>query len=130
LDQYLEKPFINVHSDLVGSSVFDEEEDRENLVIEERKLDRTTLNKECSQLSKPSILLKIDAQGAERDILEGASELLPNLEVILLEFLFWRNTRGSAIPVKLFLQDGHEYVAYDLTNFTYRPLDKALPKSI
>lgn len=76
---------FNVHPDLSGSSMYKETEGshvdgvlrsinmyRIDALVRERSL-------------KGPILLKIDVQGGELDVLEGAKDILNDIEVILLE---------------------------------------------
>lgn len=119
---------INVHPDLVGSSIYLEDEDS-NVNGEKRRVKLKTLNsfREKYQLEDKSILLKIDVQGAEIDILRGATQILPYIDVVILEvslFDFFDNGI-QFIDIIKYMDDNH-FVTYDIFNFSNRPYDSAL----
>ena len=73
------------------------------------------------------VLLKVDVQGGELDVLEGAREILPKMDVILLEVSFFRFFDGIPIfdEVVAYMKD-HGFVVYDIVAGNTRPLDNAL----
>ncbi|MGH2556241.1 MAG: FkbM family methyltransferase [Actinomycetota bacterium] len=90
---------IHVHPDLSGSSLF--EEDEELTKDHSREVTATTLDVEVSNIPRPSppYLVKIDVQGAELEILEGATEVLRDCEIVVLEtslFKFFSAGRNFA----------------------------------
>jgi FkbM family methyltransferase len=115
------------HEDWVGSSLYQETEG--NMVDGQPiQVDTTTIDVlvKQRQLSGP-FLLKIDVQGAELQVLDGASTVLHQTEYILLEtslFQFFKN--GPLVhDIILYLQQ-RDFVLYDILNPQYRLLDKAL----
>lgn len=118
---------LNVHPDLSGSSIYNESEgahvDGTPRQVPMRRLD--TLVAE-GNFNGP-ILLKLDVQGAELDVLNGASEILPDVEVIILEvslFSFYKDTPQFAEVIARMLELG--YVVYDIFGGNNRILDNAL----
>lgn len=118
---------INVHEDLVGSSLKREQEG-ETVDGVPREVRAATVDELCDEHGAGGpYLLKVDVQGAELDVLRGAERTLEETEVVLLEVSFFR-----------FFHDGplfHEVVAemarlgfvpYDFVGYVYRPLDGAL----
>lgn len=119
---------INVHPDLVGSSLYLEDEDS-NVNGKKRTVPLKTLNsfQKKYQLEDSSVLLKIDVQGAEIDILRGATQLLPYIDVVILEvslFDFFDNGIQFIDIIKY--MDDNNFVTYDIFNFSNRPYDSAL----
>ena len=119
---------INVHLDhLAGSSLFRESMgtrfDGVPRKIRCERLD--TLVKERT-LAGP-YLLKIDAQGAEIDILRGSTAILEKTELILLEASLFEFMVGSPqFAEVIHFMTNLGYVTYDLFGMLYRPLDNAL----
>ena len=67
------------------------------------------------------ILFKIDAQGAEIEILEGAREVLGRIEVVVLEALFYAGIIGAPqIARQIAYMDTHGFAVYDFINPTVR----------
>jgi len=119
---------FNVHDDLLGSSLYDEVEgkavDGEKIRVEVKTLDQI-----CSDIiaANKTVLLKIDVQGAELDVLEGAASLLEKTEVIIMEVSlhpFFIN--GPEFTQVIKYMDARGFVAYDVFNNLYRPIDGAL----
>jgi FkbM family methyltransferase len=118
---------LNVHPDLSGSSIYKESEgvhvDGEPRTVPMHQL-HNLLN---AGGFKGPILLKIDVQGAELDVIAGASKRLSEIEVIILEvsmFSFYKDTPQFAEVVAMMLNMG--YVAYDIFGGNNRILDNAL----
>ena len=122
---------INVHPDLVGSSLYREVETGTGVngvtrTVRAAAVDR--LVREAGAVGP--FLLKVDVQGAELDVLEGAERTLGDSELIVLEVSFFK-----------FFQDGPEcadilaymktrgFVPYDIVGRQYRPLDGALSQA-
>ena len=75
----------------------------------------------------PPELVKIDVEGLELDVLEGARTFLGSTELFIVEVSFFRwSSRWPSIVdvVRYFAERG--YVPYDLSWFLRRPLDGAL----
>lgn len=118
---------INVHSDLSSSSIFKETEG-DYVDGVPREVAVVTIDDLCHErnLIGP-YLIKIDAQGAEIEVLEGAKKVVEDTEVIILEVhLFQFFVNGPQFyDIVNYLKD-HKFVVYDIFGNNYRPLDKAL----
>jgi FkbM family methyltransferase len=122
---------INVHPDLVGSSLLREVETGTDVNGVPRTIRAVTVDGLITEggLAGP-YLLKVDVQGAELDVLRGAEALLKDAEYVLLEVSFFK-----------FFEDGPEFtdmvqfmkergfVPYDIAALQYRPLDHALSQA-
>ena len=119
---------LNVHPDLVGSSLLSEIEQNTDVNGMPRIVPAITIDGLIEQTgARGPFLLKVDVQGAELDVLRGAEKMLAATEYILLEVSLFR-----------FFQDGPDFfdvvmhmkslgfVAYDISGLQYRPLDNAL----
>ncbi|HAR62782.1 MAG: FkbM family methyltransferase [Candidatus Margulisiibacteriota bacterium] len=117
---------INVHLDhLDGSSLFKEQiADFDGI---ERKVNITTLDKLYMDLKLESpFLLKIDTQGSELEILNGASKVLELTECVVLEASFFEFYKGAPLigEIVIFMKE-RGFVLYDIADITYRMLDGA-----
>jgi FkbM family methyltransferase len=118
---------LQVHPDLVGSSLY-RELDIGGVNGAPRAVPAVTLDGLAADfgLAGP-FLLKLDVQGAELDVLEGAATVLPAAEYVLLEvslFEFFEN--GPVLADVVGFMQAHGFVAYDVMGPQYRPLDRAL----
>lgn len=118
---------IHVHPDFVGSSLYLEREDSDvngvPRVVPTMRLDDVLTKTPCP----PPVLLKLDVQGAEREALLGATSLLPQIDVMMLEvsfFEFFKDAPQICEMIAFLKQRG--FVPYDLFGVQYRPLDQAL----
>lgn len=122
---------INVHPDLVGSSLYREVETGTGVNGMTRAVCSITVDRFVREAGATGpFLLKIDVQGAERDVLEGAERTLGDAELVILEVSFFQ-----------FFEDGPEcadiiaymkargFVPYDVVARQYRPLDNALSQA-
>jgi FkbM family methyltransferase len=93
-------------------------------VAETRRL--RTLDSLLKKVERPAFL-KIDAQGYELQILEGAARLLEAFEAVLLEVAIIEINEGAPLlhDVTAYMK-AHGFVAYDILEIHRRPLDKAL----
>jgi FkbM family methyltransferase len=118
---------IHVHPDLMGSSLYLEDEDSDVNGIPRRVM-AVTLDHLCSaRRLKGPYLIKLDVQGAELDVLRGSEQVLENSEYVVVEsslFQFFKNG-PQLTEVLLFMQD-RGFVVYDLLDPQYRPLDGAM----
>lgn len=119
---------INVHrAHLEGSSLYNET-DGAIFDGQERNIPVVTLDslKERYQMHK-DILLKIDAQGAEINVLKGALQVLPACEVVILEVFFFEFLKGAPqfFEVVAFMKS-NGFVIYDMFDWYYRPIDGSL----
>lgn len=118
---------LNVHADLVGSSLLRETEgaatDGVARTVPARPLDDLC---RAHDLRGP-YLLKADVQGAELEVLEGAQAVLGDADYVLLEVSFFRFFVGGpdVADVVAFMR-ARGFVAYDVFHPMYRPLDGAL----
>ena len=118
---------LRVHPDLVGSSVYLENEDSD-VNGYERVVPAISLDDLCSQKRPPTpYLIKVDTQGSELDVLKGATRALEDtvfvtLEASLFEFFRGGPQIGSCIT---FMKD-RGFVPYDCFGLQYRLLDGAM----
>jgi FkbM family methyltransferase len=118
---------INVHPDKVGSSVYNET-DGSAADGTPREVDLIRLDDLLDELGTPKkILLKIDVQGAELDVLDGAEHLLAYCDAIVLEvslFKFLQSAPDFYDIIAYMKRKG--FAAYDLVEGHNRPYDLAL----
>jgi len=118
---------INVHQDLVGSSLYLEKEDF-NVNGVPRTVPRLTLAQLVGNAKlKPPFLLKVDTQGSELNVLSGYEDHLQDTEFVLLEVSLFKFFEGGGQlhDVTAFMKS-RGFVAYDVCDLQYRPLDGAL----
>jgi len=118
---------INVHNDLVGSSIYKETEGG-SIDGTERNVALVALDSVChEQHTEGPYLIKIDVQGAEIDVLQGASTILAETEFVILEVSLFEFFKGGPqfSDVIAFMKD-KGFVCYDIYGFQYRPFDNAL----
>ena len=121
---------INVHPDLVGSSLYKETEGKAVDGIE-REIATITLDEACQQFQcQAPYLIKVDTQGSELDVLAGASQILATTDMIILEVSFFEFFQGAPIAQDYFkfLQD-RGFVIYDIFDISYRLLDRAMSQA-
>jgi FkbM family methyltransferase len=117
---------LNVHADLVGSSLRDEADD--TLYTTPREVLVTSIDNLVTQhaLDAP-FLLKLDVQGTELDVLRGATEALTKSCAVVVEVAvlpFFREGGGFAELTQFLASAGFEL--HDLADLAYRPRDGAL----
>lgn len=121
---------IHVHADLVGSSVLDEQ-DRSLSGIDDRVVRAATIDSIVAETgSAGPFLLKVDAQGAELDVLAGARGTLDDTLAVVLEVSFQAFFVGGpevGEVVRAMAERG--FVLYDVVEPLYRPLDGALAQA-
>jgi FkbM family methyltransferase len=121
---------INVHADLVGSSMYREQEgsavDGIPRTVPAVALDQLVQD---YQMRAP-FLIKIDVQGAELDVLLGAEKILKDTEYIILEVSFFEIFKQGAqfYDVVTFMKT-KGFVVYDVCGLQYRPLDNSLSQA-
>jgi len=119
---------FNVHDhQLEGSSLYNEsmgsEADGHKVTVPMVLIDEVLIEK---QLVGP-YLIKVDVQGAELDVLEGAQHALLKTEVVVLEVSLFEFMKGSPqfYDVVSYMKNCG-FVAYDIILGWNRPLDNAL----
>ena len=118
---------INVHPDLEGSSLYQEEEDSDVNGVE-RTIPAMTLDNICSERdTKGPYLIKIDTQGSELEVLKGAQTILKDTEFVILEVSFFEFFKGGpqVYDCLIFMRD-IGFVPYDIFDLQYRLLDGAM----
>jgi|HubBroStandDraft_1064217.scaffolds.fasta_scaffold00328_16 FkbM family methyltransferase len=119
---------INVHDDLVGSSLMYEWEEASNVNGRPREVPLTTVDLEVARLGSPAdIWVKIDVQGAELKVLAGAEATLRRTALLVVETtLFSTFADGPLAGDVVAFMAARGFVLYDIAGFLYRPLDGAL----
>ncbi|VAV85786.1 hypothetical protein MNBD_DELTA01-1972 [hydrothermal vent metagenome] len=120
---------LNVHTDLVGSSLYLEQE--ADLDGVPRKVPAVTLNNLCKEngLTGP-YLIKIDVQGAELDVLAGADDILNEAEYVILEVSFFQFVKdGPQFYDIVSFMKSKGFVAYDMFSAHYKLIDGALAQN-
>jgi FkbM family methyltransferase len=118
---------INVHRDYYGSSVYKEFEgpdvDGTPRVVPAITLDEVSKER---KLQGP-YLIKVDVQGAELDVLAGASQVLKDTEYVVLEVCLMGFFIGGPqlYDIVKFMKE-RGFVVYDILDYGYRPLDGAM----
>jgi len=113
---------LNVHPDKVGSSFFKEVE---GPVVDgvPREVPVVTIDDLCAgrNLVGP-YLMKVDVQGAEVQVLNGASRTLQTTEAVILEVtLFGTMIGGPQLYDVVSRMNELGFVVYDVYGFLYRP---------
>jgi FkbM family methyltransferase len=111
---------IGVSSDLVGSSLLQSGGEKRQVLV-------VTLDGICQEKGlKGPYLVKIDVQGAELDVLDGATTVLKETDVVILEVSFFHFADGypEFYDVIDYMKK-HEFVAYEIFGGHNRPLDGA-----
>lgn len=119
-------PF-HVHSSLTGSSIFQESEgDSADGYVRQVPMCRLDDLVEKYHL-EGEILLKVDVQGAELEVLEGAGPLLSLFEVVILEVSLFRfmSTNPELYDVIAYMKQ-KGFASYDIVGSKTRLLDGAL----
>jgi len=121
---------LNVHDDLVGSSLLRE---REGPQVDgsPRAVEVTTVDRLVAEYGlEPPVLLKIDVQGAEGAVVAGATETLRQTEAVVAEVSFFGFFVGGT-PFEALVTQLYEarFVVFDIGNLARRPLDGALSQA-
>lgn len=118
---------LYVHDDLFGTSTLSEREGSEVIGVP-REVPMARLDDLCRERGlRGPYLIKVDVQGAELSVVEGASGLLDDTEVLILEtslFPFSEDCPQLHDVVKRMKDSG--FVVYDIFGGHHRPLDNAL----
>jgi len=118
---------INVHPDLCGTSLMKEVEGTEvdgvGRTVPTIRLDQFAIGKKL----RAPFLIKVDVQGAELKVLDGASAILDQTEAIILEVsLFGFFVDGPQFSDVVAYMKGKGFVVYEIFDARNRPLDGAL----
>ena len=118
---------INVHKDLSGSSTL-KETSGTHVDGVPRQVPTVKIDDLCHERQlKGPYLIKIDVQGAELNVLDGAQEVLKETELVILEVsLFQFFTNGPQFFDVVSYMKERNFVVYDIFGGHLRPLDGAL----
>lgn len=119
---------INVHPDLVGPSLFREVETGTGVNGVARTVPSATVDRLVREAGAAGpYLFKVDVQGAELDVLDGAEHTLSGAELVVLEVSFFKFFEdGPECADVLAYMKARGFVPYDIVGLQYRPLDGAL----
>lgn len=118
---------INVHPDKFGSS-FLKEVEGSSVDGVPREVPVVTIDDLCADRNLVGpYLMKVDVQGAELQVLAGATHTLQQTEVVILEVtLFGTMIGGPQMSDTVARMRQYGLAVYDIFGFHYRPLDNAL----
>jgi len=118
---------INVHPDKFGSSLLKEFEGP-GVDGVPREIPVVTIDQLCASRNLVGpYLMKVDVQGAELQVLAGATRTLQQTQVVILEVaLFGTLIGGPQLSETVVRMKQYGFAVYDVFGFNYRPLDNAL----
>lgn len=121
---------FNVHEDLVGSSLLKETEGG-NVDGVERTVPTSRVDDVARSHSlRGPFLLKVDVQGAELAVLEGATEVLRNTTAVVVEVSFLDFFLGGASFADVVKHmSARGFVVHDIFGLMRRPVDHALAQA-
>jgi FkbM family methyltransferase len=124
------KRMINVHPDLVGSSLLREREG-EHVDGTPRPVIVTTVDQLVREHGlEPPFFLKVDVQGAEREVVAGANSTLAAADAVICEVSFFGfYYDGTPFEELIRTMRDSGFVIYDIGNLARRPLDGALSQA-
>lgn len=117
---------INVYPELDSTSLYHED----GVATSAREIPIVTLDDVCHErnLTGP-FLIKADVEGAELDVIRGASGILQQTACVILETTLFRFRQGAPqIDDVIAYMTGQGFVIYDIVGAAYRPLDGALAR--
>lgn len=108
-------------------SYISEEGEASSENFELRTIPAVTLDEICKtrQLEGP-YLIKVDVDGRELDVLAGATQILQNTELVILEVTLYVIDRFDKMWAVINFMKDQGFVTYDIVDFAYRPSDSAL----
>lgn len=108
-------------------SYISEEDEASSENFELRTIPAVTLDEICKtrQLEGP-YLIKVDVDGRELDVLAGATQILQNTELVIVEVNLYVTARFDKMCDVINFMKDQGFVAYDIVNLGYRPSDSAL----
>ncbi len=93
---------------------------------ERRKIPVVRVDSHCRKWNaKPPYALKVDVQGAELVVMDGASGILADTLVVVLETSFWGNTEVPDFTEVIAYMKQRGFAVYDIVGGHNRPLDWA-----
>ena len=121
------KTIIHVHKDLVGSSLFLEQEDSDVNGIPRTVPTKTVDELVAFHQLPPPYFIKIDTQGNEVETLKGSTKTLKQTDYVLLEVSFFKVFKGGPEFTEVIrFMHKRGFVTYDMFNPLYRMLDNAM----
>lgn len=117
---------INVHPDLIGSSVH-REVDGGGINGHSRTVDVVRIDDLVQTDSKGPRMIKIDVQGAELQVLDGAQQCLRDTDVVILETSLIGTLQDAPelSEVVAYMKE-RGFVVFDMIGGLQRPLDGSL----
>lgn len=120
---------INVHKDIYGSSLLNEE-DGKIANGKPRQVEMITLQdvSDMYEISPSNLLLlKLDVQGAEMQVLKSGEDILNRAAIIIIECSFFRFQKNApeVTDIIIFMKS-KGFVIYEMVDFHNRPFDNAL----
>ncbi len=117
---------INVHPDLIGSSVH-REVDGGGIDGQTRTVDVIRIDDLVQADRKGTRMIKVDVQGAELQVLEGAQQCLRDTDVVILETSLIGTLQDAPelSEVVRYMKD-RGFVVFDIIGGEQRPLDRSL----
>jgi hypothetical protein len=108
-------------------SYISEEDEASSENFELRTIPAVTLDEICKtrQLEGP-YLIKVDVDGRELDVLAGATQILQNTELVIVEVNLYVTARFDKMCAVINFMKDQGFVAYDIVDLGYRPSDSAL----
>ncbi|MBD1827832.1 FkbM family methyltransferase [Microcoleus vaginatus GB1-A2] len=108
-------------------SYISEEDEASSENFELRTIPAVTLDKVCKtrQLEGP-YLIKVDVDGRELDVLAGATQILQNTELVIVEVTLYVLARFDKMWAVINFMKEQGFVAYDIVGLSYRLSDLAL----
>jgi FkbM family methyltransferase len=112
---------LNVSPDMVHSSISEGvNADHQNPYL--RNIPAITLDEICRDRNLPGpYLIKVDVDGQELDVLTGATQILQQTEYVIVEVCLF----AQMYDIIHFMKT-QGFVAYDIVDLGYRPIDAAL----
>lgn len=112
---------LEVNDNLVHSTLAEAESPTPPAVTL-RTIPTLTLDQLCQQKAlEPPYLIKVDVDGRELDVLQGATQAIAQAEYVLIEATLFHQIHDVIDWMR-----SHGFVIYDLLDLSWRPFDRAL----
>ena len=96
-----------------------------------QKFGMTTPDLLMDELKLSPDLIKLDVQGAELQVLAGATRSMKAAQAVMMEGSLIELQKGQALLSDLIeFMKGHDFALYDIMALWHRPLDGALCRAI